>query len=57
MVQAGKGHSMLAIIILFIALLAFIHYSPSIGPWPAYTAGVVLIVIGVLVGMGQLPWA
>lgn len=45
---------MIIIGLIFIAFLAFIHYSPSIGPWPAYTAGVVLIVIAILAFLGKI---
>jgi len=39
---------MLAILITFIAALILIHYSPTIGARPAWTAITVLIVLVVL---------
>jgi len=45
---------MLAILITLATFLILIHYSPTIGPKPAWTAGVVLIVLGVLALLGKI---
>lgn len=45
---------MIAILITLAIFIALIHFSPTIGPKPAWTAGVVLIVLVILAILGKL---
>ncbi len=44
----------LLLIILLIILIGSVHYSPTIGPWPGYSSGLVLLVVLLLVIFGRI---